>query len=169
MKKFIFIFFIVFPALIYSGFTPRVNIGGNLSIWDPPGNTQFAPLFETWIEYYFSNLVSVRGTGAYSTWSEDSITYQHRRATVDGIFRPPLIPMIDFGLGGGLGFYQTATSIEGDNDEGTLGIQGLGEISYKPMSGFSLDLIVKGIVPNINESSEITWQIGGGITGELSF
>jgi len=169
MKKIVFISLIFLPVLICSGLTPKIKMGGSISIWDPPGNTQFAPLIETWVEYYFNNLASVRGTGAYSTWTDDSISYQHRRATVDAIFRPYLMPVVNFGVGGGLGFYQTATSIDGDNDDGTLGVQGLGEISYKPANNFSVDLIVRGIIPNVNESSEITWQIGGGITGGLSF
>ncbi|KQC12785.1 MAG: hypothetical protein APR63_10050 [Desulfuromonas sp. SDB] len=164
----IFILLII-PSVLAAQLQPKFKLGGGVALWDPPGESNFAPIFEVWGEYYLSYLFSARGTGAYSFWGEDSIDYTHRRVTVDALFHPYIRDEINLGLGGGLGFYQTQTSIENDQDDGTLGLQGLGTFAYQPASAVLLELNVRAILPDINESSEITWQVGGGLVGEIEF
>jgi hypothetical protein len=160
---------LIVPSVLLAQFQPEFKIGGGVSLWDPPGEASFAPIFEVWGEYYLSYLFSARATGSYSFWSEDSIDYTHRRATLDALFHPYIMDQIELGIGGGLGFYQTQTSLENDQDDGTMGIQGLGAFAYQPASSVLLEFNVRAIVPDINESSDITWQVGGGLVGEIEF
>lgn len=154
----------VFSSL---GASPLLRFGTTVSLWDPPGDANYAPLVETWAEYYVSSIFSLRGTGAYSTWSEDTVDYNHRRGTLDAVFHPDLKTGFQIGVGGGLGYYQTQTSLENDEDEGTLGLQALGDLNYAVSQNFGVNFTARAVVPDVNESSEILWQFGGGITGEM--
>lgn len=167
MRKFFFI--MIIPMILSAQLQPSFKLGGGVSIWDPPGETSLAPIFEAWGEYYLSSLVSVRGTGSYSFWSEDSIDYSHRRATLDALFHPYVMDFVNISFGGGAGYYQTKTSLENDEDAGTLGLQGLGTFAYNPAPMVSIEFNARAIIPDINRSSDITWQFGGGIIGEIEF
>ncbi|MBN1620458.1 hypothetical protein JW890_07020 [candidate division WOR-3 bacterium] len=166
MKKML-IFSLLSSLSFAANAAPLLRFGTTVSLWDPPGDANYAPIIESWAEYYVLTVFSLRGTGAYSTWSHDTVTYTHRRGTIDAIFRPDIGTGFEVGFGGGLGFYETKTSITGDEDEGTLGIQALGDLNYAISNNIGLNFAARAIVPDLNKSSEILWQFGGGITGEL--
>lgn len=147
--------------------SPLLKFGATVSLWDPPGDANYAPLVETWAEYYISSVFSLRGTGAYSTWSQDTVDYTHRRGTLDGIFHPDIGTGFQIGIGGGLGYYETQTSLIGDDDNGTLGIQAIGDFNYAIAQNVGVNFTARAVIPDLNESSEISWQFGGGITGEM--
>jgi|GEM_PF-1342459 len=170
----IIIVFIVATSAFAGEDRGRLTISGRVSIYNPPGDADAAPMVNLQATYRMSSMISLVGSGGWSKYEsgDTDITYIpiEARAQFHPLGRMTLDPHIGGGVSLNMRSYDYPAGVEGDDSDITGGLVFNGGVSYRPSSGFGVDFDLVYRIEDITEMDDSgSWSIGGGVSGNVSF
>jgi len=165
--------FILIIALLASGIEARkkkdkgnLSVNASVSIYDPPGNTSTALLFEVAARYTFTSKIVGELSLGWTQYSDNGQTVTMMPVQLNSEFHPlGQSLLIDPYAGMGVGAYITQT---GEETDVSAGLQALTGVSIKAKSGISISFEVKYMLTDISDFDSGSVTFGGGIEGSWS-
>jgi len=142
-----------------------LTVSGRVSLYDPPGDAGYTPMYGLSARYSLSNKVEIEGNVEYVSYNDNGETVKMMPVTFNGLLHPLGRTVFDPYFGMGIGAYLKKI---GDEDQSTIGFQGVGGVQWCPVSGFGLSFEVRYIVPDGGNLSGGSFTFGGSITGEIT-
>ncbi|MGB9561528.1 MAG: hypothetical protein ACPL6C_01815 [bacterium] len=161
MKRLVML--IVFlPTVIFAG---KVSVGGNFSVYDPPGDAGPTIMIGVSLGVRFNDYFEGACNIDWTQYKEGGKDVTLIPITIDIISHPLGIKLFDPFIGGGIGYYY---KLVGNENQSTLGAQFKFGIHWKPTTGTGLDFTVTYRVPDIiNHPNDGGWSLGGGASGTV--
>lgn len=160
----------VTPAL--GGEGGKLTITARASIYNPPGDADTAPMVNIDAAYRLSSMVSVVGSGGWTSYSASGTDITFIPLSVTGRVHFLGVSTFDPYAGAGLAMnlrsYDYPAPLDDETDV-TGGMEILGGVSYRPGGGFGVDFDIKYRIEDLSDMGDSgSWSLGGGVTGSVS-
>ena len=152
----------------------RLTIAGRVSIYNPPGDADAAPMVNLEAQYRLSSMISLVASGGWSKYESGDVDITfipiETRVQIHPFGRMALDPHFGGGVALNMRSYDYPAGVEGDESDVTGGLLFNGGLSYRPSSGFGVDFDLIYRIEDISEMDDSgSWSIGGGVSGNVSF
>ena len=142
-----------------------LTVSGRVSLYDPPGDAGYTPMYGLSARYSLSDKVELEGNVEYTSYNDDGKVVKMMPVTFNGLLHPLGQRVFDPYFGLGIGAYLKKIDNE---DRSTMGLQGVGGVQWHPKSGCGFSFEVRYLVPDGGNFSDGSFTFGGSITGEIT-